>query len=643
MQTIATTKNAIAATALPIDLEQSANISSAEGTEVFKGILSEVREGNTGLGSSPQPVKQETDSISQAQERAQDSVDKETQTSTDEQHLTEHLDKYTANNTNNQQDHAVLNDEAETEATDTDWVAFVERIMADAQNSVEEIQDPSLFSLNDTIDSPEAVFDDTDGKSLDITTDITKFKSGEQYKAIKGEFALTLPIDSNHPIDLENGRITQDYQIVLSEAEFALIQSVHTGKIPSLGEGGSEGETLKQLSEGIINSLVQLSDKLNVTSEHSHLDLNVDSKVSEETDANTSIQSNDAQVTLLTSLLGEEQSDNEQVALKEAITGAAVSLSEGSPISLINVADQQSKANQDILQSANAHIDLVIESVLSHLSDSPEKAQLAQGLRADVGASIVEQLAKEQSKNDKAHVSLQQLVDEALSVQDGVDVDETHVGIALQASKTEQVIAIAHAITDAVVKHQVSNAGVSELSHNPAANNDAALITALDKLSIEGTTQVSEQSKLQNPIPADKAIPLHQPEGQKQVAEKIRWMVGARVTAAEIRLDPPELGSMQIRINMTGDTASVNMVVQSTQARDMLAEAQPKLREMLSEQGIDLGESFVSTQDQQGSDEQASEEGHASSHFGAEHEEDISVIEQPIQRKQSPYNIDAYV
>ncbi|WP_408611391.1 flagellar hook-length control protein FliK [Bowmanella yangjiangensis] len=63
--------------------------------------------------------------------------------------------------------------------------------------------------------------------------------------------------------------------------------------------------------------------------------------------------------------------------------------------------------------------------------------------------------------------------------------------------------------------------------------------------------------------------------------------------SADIRLDPPDLGSMQVRVQMHGEQATVNFVVQSQQARDMLDQAVPRLREMLAEKGIELGQSFV--------------------------------------------------
>ncbi|MBN7820468.1 flagellar hook-length control protein FliK [Bowmanella sp. Y57] len=91
----------------------------------------------------------------------------------------------------------------------------------------------------------------------------------------------------------------------------------------------------------------------------------------------------------------------------------------------------------------------------------------------------------------------------------------------------------------------------------------------------------------------DKAINIAKPEAAIQLAERVRMLVNLGNMSADIRLDPPDLGSMQVRVQMHGEQASVNFVVQSQQARDMLDQAVPRLREMLAEKGIELGQSFV--------------------------------------------------
>ena len=139
----------------------------------------------------------------------------------------------------------------------------------------------------------------------------------------------------------------------------------------------------------------------------------------------------------------------------------------------------------------------------------------------------------------------------------------------------------------------------------------------------------------------DKPVNVQQTQGQQQIAEKIRWMVNGRQSMAEIRLDPPEMGSMQIRLNVSGDSASVSFVVQSQQAKEALNEAMPRLRDMFSEQGLDLGESFVSQQNsgEAGDGEFADQQGGG---FGESAEDETKSQETHIVR---PANglIDDYV
>ena len=108
----------------------------------------------------------------------------------------------------------------------------------------------------------------------------------------------------------------------------------------------------------------------------------------------------------------------------------------------------------------------------------------------------------------------------------------------------------------------------------------------------------AEGTKLAQQAPSnfDKAVNIFKPEGQQQLAEKVRWMVNGRNPAAEIRLDPPELGAMQIKVNMSSETATVSFTVQSAQAKEALDQAVPRLRDMLQEQGIELGQSSVEQQ-----------------------------------------------
>lgn len=173
-------------------------------------------------------------------------------------------------------------------------------------------------------------------------------------------------------------------------------------------------------------------------------------------------------------------------------------------------------------------------------------------------------------------------------------------------------------------------------------------LTQADTMINESNQLKAEASKSQQQFEGfDKAVNIHKPEGQQQLNEKIRWMVNARNTMAEIRLDPPEMGSMQVRVNVSGEAASVSFIVQSQQAKDALADAMPKLRDMLAEQGIELGDAQVRKDNSSGSENggqlagengQSGRGGRSGDHDGME---DGRIVEQAVSR-QTVGGIDYY-
>jgi flagellar hook-length control protein FliK len=150
-----------------------------------------------------------------------------------------------------------------------------------------------------------------------------------------------------------------------------------------------------------------------------------------------------------------------------------------------------------------------------------------------------------------------------------------------------QVLDFAQQLNGALEQHQANL-----LSHN---NNMAREV---------GQNQLEQLKQFQTQTSQfDKAVNISKPEGHQQLAEKVRWMVNAKQLVAEIRLDPAELGSMQVKVSVTGESANISFVVQSQQARDAMESATPRLREMLAEKGIELGQSSVKQDQGQGASE----------------------------------------
>jgi len=77
-----------------------------------------------------------------------------------------------------------------------------------------------------------------------------------------------------------------------------------------------------------------------------------------------------------------------------------------------------------------------------------------------------------------------------------------------------------------------------------------------------------------------------------QVSQRIVYMVG-KEQAATLTLNPPDLGPVQIVLNVTNDQATVAFSSDQLDVRQALENALPRLREMMSESGIALGNATV--------------------------------------------------
>ena len=89
---------------------------------------------------------------------------------------------------------------------------------------------------------------------------------------------------------------------------------------------------------------------------------------------------------------------------------------------------------------------------------------------------------------------------------------------------------------------------------------------------------------------------LLQPGGEQRLAEQVRWSVDNGLDTAEIKLHPPSLGALDVRLVQEGDKTHVQFVSAHPIAREVLEAAMPRLREALAQDGVLLGNVSVSDQ-----------------------------------------------
>ena len=122
---------------------------------------------------------------------------------------------------------------------------------------------------------------------------------------------------------------------------------------------------------------------------------------------------------------------------------------------------------------------------------------------------------------------------------------------------------------------------------------------------VYNVTNAAKPSVAQLQIPVN----FHNSQWFAAMADRVTWLASQNVQAAEIHLDPPELGPMQVRIAVSHDQASVNFVSHQAAVRDMIDSQLLRLKELFANEGLSLIDVNVSDRQQQ-------RDGHAEEHGG---------------------------
>jgi len=90
--------------------------------------------------------------------------------------------------------------------------------------------------------------------------------------------------------------------------------------------------------------------------------------------------------------------------------------------------------------------------------------------------------------------------------------------------------------------------------------------------------------------------PLGSGAWTQELGDRLTWLVGRHAQSAEIVLNPPALGAIEVRLslNLAGNEAGAQFYSANASVREALEAAFPRLREMMAGAGINLGDATVS-------------------------------------------------
>lgn len=182
-----------------------------------------------------------------------------------------------------------------------------------------------------------------------------------------------------------------------------------------------------------------------------------------------------------------------------------------------------------------------------------------------------------------------------------------------------QVVGIARGSAGGLDIAEEVAAGRQAIAVNPAAFAEAGLQANFSASSealaeqamrpVTNTTGAQPVAATPPPVAGAISQPVSSPSWGDVLGDRVMWMVGQQQQGAELRLNPPALGPLEIKLSMSDGQATLTFSTQHMPVKEALEAATPRLREMFGESGINLGSVSVnlgSASQQQGEPQQAS-------------------------------------
>lgn len=152
------------------------------------------------------------------------------------------------------------------------------------------------------------------------------------------------------------------------------------------------------------------------------------------------------------------------------------------------------------------------------------------------------------------------------------------------ASKTAEFAAALNTATDAAPTRPEHDSAAAD------ANYENLLAAA--QAFHQGRTAAAH-----TPGHATTSLPVNTPVGARgwddEVSNKLVWMIGRQEQRAELVLNPPQLGRVEVSLSMNAGQTNAVFVSANPAVRDALEAALPRLREMFADAGVTLGQAQV--------------------------------------------------
>jgi flagellar hook-length control protein FliK len=154
---------------------------------------------------------------------------------------------------------------------------------------------------------------------------------------------------------------------------------------------------------------------------------------------------------------------------------------------------------------------------------------------------------------------------------------------------------------NAKVLESVTPANTLQAGTTANIDKDTALTRLIEQPVAGNGLQMTQQTALTMAAPAgvhpgNSLTPqIDNSAWNQALGQRMVWMVAGAEQSATLTLNPPDLGPLQVVLNVSNGQADASFFATQPEVRQALEAALPKLREMLGDAGISLGQANVSS------------------------------------------------
>jgi flagellar hook-length control protein FliK len=272
---------------------------------------------------------------------------------------------------------------------------------------------------------------------------------------------------------------------------------------------------------------------------------------------------------------------SDQVTQTEAIS-TTLGLSESN--SMINAVDSAKPSTQDVstrLSELKAAMDA--QALNAATQDS-----LNQANKINTTVFSPENISSElNSQNDLKNALIQNARNSA----------ESRTSINNDDLLTSNLIDLENQLADLKINNslKVSNSISAAAISQRVLASDLALETTNKEISVNNISTNQRTTQIDSANLVELKAPVSSPDWGPALNQRVTWMVANSLQNANITVNPPNLGPLEINIQTDQNKTNVQFIVSSSEVRQAIQDAIPALSKMFENSGLQLGQADINS------------------------------------------------